>query len=120
MDNMVHKDHTSMPLFYRRALLAAFLALLPINAAFAQAQSTAVSPATGEIRLRVKDTSGRPVRAQATLHGPSLASSRKLEVQSDGSLTVPNLPFGTYQVDLVQTGFAPNSVTFQIKTAKPV
>ena len=117
---MVQQDYAFMPLLYGRALLATLLTILTTSLSQAQVQGTTVSPAKGEIRLRVRDDSGLPVRAHATLRGPSPGSTRTLEVATDGSLTVLDLPFGTYHLELVQSGFAPQTITFQLQTAQPV
>ncbi len=109
-----------MPLFLRTALLSLAFVALTQTPSSAQTTNPAATPLRGEIRLRVRDASGRPVTAHATVHGPSAGAVVQLEVAADGSLTVPDLGFGSYRIDLAQAGFAPRTISLQVQGSKAV
>ena len=75
---------------------------------------------TGELRLRVKDSSGRPLPTHATLFGPANGVKRSLDSAVDGSFAISDLAYGQYKLILVQSGFAPQTIDFQVKSSAPI
>ena len=75
---------------------------------------------TGEVRLRVKDQGGRPLQAHAILYEPASLQGHKVEIASDGSLTLSSLAPGRYRLYLTQPGFTPQSLTLQVQPGKSI
>ena len=70
---------------------------------------------TGTLRITVRDVSGRALPgARGTLAGPTAGISRSVTSASDGSITVSDLPAGTYTLLLSETGFSTRRFTFGI------
>ena len=110
-------------MFFRRCFLIGFLILLSVPLLPLLGQATATSlygQSRGEIRLHVKDSTGHPLQTRGTLHGPVAGASRAVESAADGSITIPDLPFGRYQLDLGQTGFASQTIDFQVRSSTPI
>jgi hypothetical protein len=74
---------------------------------------------SGELRLKVTDPSGLGVRT--TIHIASEANQyRKDLVTGDrGTLDVQRLPYGTYQIEIDQPGFAAVSKSIEIHSSLP-
>jgi outer membrane receptor protein involved in Fe transport len=97
---------------YRRSSLASLL-LLTGSALHAQTAST------GALRVTVRDTAGHTLAgAHGSLYGPRIYA-RPLETAADGSLTVPDLAFGSYVLVLSQPGFATQRYSFTINAQSP-
>jgi outer membrane receptor protein involved in Fe transport len=74
----------------------------------------------GEIRLHVKDSTGHPLQTHGTLYGPVAGSSRAVDSAADGSITIPDLAFGRYQLAIAQSGFASQTINFQVQSSTPI
>jgi TonB-dependent Receptor Plug Domain len=61
---------------------------------------------TGELRLRVTDPSGRGVRTSLQIISEANQYRRILSTDDQGALTLQRLPFGVYQIQISQPGFA--------------
>ena len=91
-------------------LLALFVSLSPIHA----------QTNTGELRLKVTDPSGSAVaKAPVTLRSVANQYENTLQTDDNGRLDVLRLPFGTYQIEVNQPGFAPLSQTIEIRSQLP-
>src|ERR1700733_13134852 len=89
-----------------------FLALCPVLLC-AQSQM-------GELRLKVVDPGGLGVKTTVHISSQGNQYSNTLETGNQGTLTVQRLPFGIYQVQVQQPGFAPASATVDIHSALPL
>ncbi len=80
------------------------------GSAFAQSNN-------GELRLSVTDPSGLGVKS--TVHIVSEANQYRHSFVTDdhGSLTVQRLPYGIYQLEIQQPGFAPISESLEIRSS---
>ena len=85
-----------------RANLVYLFLLLALTASLANAQSN-----TGDLRLKVADPSGAPVRASVTLSSAVNQVNSTYSTDEFGSLTVKRLPYGLYTVEIRRDGFAP-------------
>jgi len=74
----------------------------------------------GEIRLHVNDATGHPLQTHGTLYGPVGGARRTLESAADGSLTIPDLGFGRYELILAQSGFASQTIYFQVQSSSSI
>lgn len=74
---------------------------------------------TGELRLKVTDPSGAGVKATVTLRNEASQYSNTLATDDTGRLDAKRLPFGTYQVEIQQSGFAAYSQPVEIRTELP-
>ncbi len=89
-----------------------FLALCPVLLC-AQSQ-------TGELRLKVVDPGGLGVKTTVQITSQAHQYSNTLETGSQGTLTVQRLPYGIYQVQVQQPGFAPASANVEIRSSLPL
>lgn len=89
-----------------------FLFFLVVGVLCAQTNS-------GELRLKVTDPSGLAVKA--TVHIVSEANQYRNTLSTDdqGSLDLHRLPFGIYQIEIKQPGFADLSESIQIRSSLP-
>lgn len=74
---------------------------------------------SGELRVKVTDPSGLGVRA--ILHLTSDANQYRsiLTTNDQGTLNVQRLPYGVYQLEVEQAGFASESETIEIHSSLP-
>lgn len=91
--------------------LAAFLLLcaLPV---FSQSN-------TGELHLKVTDPSGAGVKTTVQIQSEANQYRRTLTTDDQGALTVPRLPYGIYEIQFRQSGFADVSESIQIRSSLP-
>ena len=83
----------------------------------AVAQFTQIN--TGELRLRVVDGAGLPLRSRVELVSEANQIRQQLDTDADGVLVAKRLPFGTYQVAVMRPGFAAFSGLVDIRSALP-
>src|SRR6516225_5013211 len=74
---------------------------------------------TGELRLVVTDASGLPVQSTVELVSEMNQLRETLETTSDGTVVAKRLAFGTYQISVTHTGFAPFVGSVEIRSALP-
>jgi hypothetical protein len=74
---------------------------------------------TGELRLRVADPSGLAVRTSIQIVSEANQYRRILSTDDQGSLTLQHLPFGVYQLQINQTGFAEVSQSIDVHSSIP-
>jgi outer membrane receptor protein involved in Fe transport len=106
-----------MPLSFRLALFSFVIGLSALTSARAQVSA---GSGVGEIRLHIKDPGGRPLQAQGTLIGPTSSHSRTVEIAPDGSLDVPQLAFGLYELTLTRAGFADQVIRLDVQSTRPM
>jgi hypothetical protein len=90
-------------------------ALLPIFASLASAQVN-----HGELRLRITDPAGANVRAAIKLVSAGNGYDQSFRSDSNGILTIQQLPFGVYKLSIQQTGFAAFSESIEVRSAVPI
>jgi hypothetical protein len=74
---------------------------------------------TGELRLKVTDPSGLGVKAAVQVQSEANQYNNTLSTDDAGQLDAKRLPFGTYQVQIQRSGFAPVSQSVQIRSQLP-
>jgi hypothetical protein len=74
----------------------------------------------GELRLRVSAPSGVPVKSVVELVCAGNGFHKSLETDDSGAVSVKGIPYGVYQVQVEQPGFAPFSGSVEIRSALPV
>jgi hypothetical protein len=87
-------------------------ALLFALAQFAQSM-------TGELRLTVSDPAGLPLHSHVALVSEANHVAQMLETGVDGVVVAKRLPFGKYQLEVTQPGFATYSTLLDIQSAVP-
>jgi outer membrane receptor protein involved in Fe transport len=97
------------------ALGTAFCLALLGSAARLQAQSP-----TGEIRLEVKDQSGKVAAASGKLQSLGAGVDRRFQTDARGVYTFQNLPYGRYELQVSRSGFATQSVLIDVQSAAPI
>jgi Carboxypeptidase regulatory-like domain/TonB-dependent Receptor Plug Domain len=97
----------------RAAATFAFLFLI-FTAGFAKAQTN-----VGDLRLKVTDPSGAPVRASTIVTSDVNNFRETYSTDESGAATLKRLPYGIYTVSIVRDGFAPFSETVEIRSATP-
>jgi hypothetical protein len=78
--------------------------------------SLAAQSNNGELRLSVTDPSGLGARAAVQIVSEANQYRRALLTDDSGNLTVQRLPFGVYQVEIQQSGFAAVSESVEIRS----
>jgi hypothetical protein len=74
---------------------------------------------SGELRLKVTDPSGLGVKAAVNIVSEANQYRNVLATDDQGSLDVQRLPFGIYQLEINQPGFAETSETVDIRSSIP-
>lgn len=86
-----------------------FLCALPL---FCQSNS-------GELRLKVTDPSGLGVKAVVQIVSAANQYRNTLSTSDQGNLNVQRLPYGIYQLEIKQPGFAPVAESVEIRSPLP-
>lgn len=99
-----------------------FLAMvLFVACSFAKAHHSFIAQQpTGELRLEVKDPTGKALAAAGTLTNLTTGVSRSFQTDAQGRFTLSGLNFGRYRLEVSQTGFATQSVLVDVQSANPV
>jgi hypothetical protein len=87
-----------------------FVSSLPL---FAQSHS-------GELRLTVLDPAGLRVKASVQITSQASQYRTTLSTTDQGTLDVQRLPYGIYQLEVAQPGFAPVSEPVEIHSSVPL
>ena len=74
---------------------------------------------SGELRLRVVDPSGRGIRTAVQLLSEANQYRTTLHTDDGGNLDVHRLPYGHYELEVQQPGFAPVSESLAIHSSLP-
>jgi hypothetical protein len=74
---------------------------------------------SGELRLRVTDPAGLGVKANIQIISRANQYRNNLETNDQGSLNVRRLPYGIYQLEIKQPGFAGASESVEIHSSIP-
>jgi TonB-dependent Receptor Plug Domain len=74
---------------------------------------------SGELRLRVVDPSGLGVKAVVHITSEANQYRSVLSTSDQGSLKVQRLPYGIYQLEIEQSGFAPFAESVEIHSTLP-
>jgi len=77
-------------------------------------------PASGEIRLEVKDPSGAAIQASGRLRNRATRMERTFQADTQGMYKFDNLPYGRYQLVISKDGFATQSISIDVQSATPV
>jgi len=75
---------------------------------------------TGEIRIEVKDPSGKPMRATGTLESVAGGPSRNFETDAQGRYALTNLPVGRYRLQAARSGFATHTEFIDVQSGDPI
>ncbi len=75
---------------------------------------------TGELRLKVADTSGLAVQAAVTLSSGGDRFRRTLTTGVQGTLDIKSLPYGIYLLQANAQGFARIAKTIELRSALPL
>ena len=73
----------------------------------------------GELRLRVTDPSGLAVKASIQIVSEANQYRRVLSTDDEGVLTLHRLPFGVYQIQIRELGFAEISQSIRLHSSIP-
>ncbi len=74
---------------------------------------------SGELRLNVTDPSGLAIRSTVHIVSEANQYSNTLVTTDQGRLVVQRLPFGIYQLEINQSGFATASESIEIRSSIP-
>jgi len=74
---------------------------------------------TGELRLKVTDPSGLAVKTSVQIVSEANQYRRILSTDDQGALTLQRLPYGVYQVQIDQPGFAEVSQSVDVRSSIP-
>ena len=93
----------------QRLVALIFVCSLPL---FAQSNS-------GELHLKVTDPSGLGVKASVQISSEANQYRNTLLTSDQGNLSVQRLPYGIYQLEINQPGFAAISQSVEIRSSLP-
>jgi hypothetical protein len=91
-----------------------YLALFLLYPATLIAQSN-----TGELRVKVTDPSGDPVKSSIELVSEANQFRKTFLTDDSGTVAAKRLPFGLYSVQVEQPGFAPFTDSVEVRSAVP-
>ena len=74
---------------------------------------------SGELHLKVIDPTGAAVKTTVEIVSEANQFRRALSTDSEGSLTVERMPYGVYQLQIKQPGFADVSEQVKIRSSIP-
>ena len=74
---------------------------------------------SGELRLKVTDPSGLGVKTTVQIISRANQYRTTLETSDQGTLNIQRLPYGIYQLEIRQPGFASTSETLEIHSSIP-
>ncbi len=74
----------------------------------------------GDIKLEVKDSSGAAVPASGTLRNLDSGANRAFQTDPQGGFDFTNLPYGSYEIRVSKSGFGPQIVQVDVRSAAPV
>lgn len=74
---------------------------------------------TGELRLRLTDPAGLAVRTSVRIVSQANQYRRTLSTDDQGTLTLQRLPYGVYQLQIKESGFANVSESVEIHSSLP-
>jgi hypothetical protein len=94
----------------KRLLLFLLLSTLPL---YSQVDA-------GELRLKVSAPSGVPVKSVVELICAGSGFDKSFATDDSGAVAVKAIPYGVYQVQIEQPGFAPFSTSVEVRSALPV
>ena len=75
---------------------------------------------SGELRLTVQDPSGAPMAAAGKLHSLATGADRLFETGATGAVTLPDIPFGRFRLELTRAGFAAQSALIDVRTTQSI
>ena len=99
----------SVKRFIRRLAVVFFLCVAPL---YCQSNS-------GELRLKVIDPSAAGVKASVEITSEANQFRKILTTDDQGKLDVQRLPYGIYQLEITQPGFAAVSESVEIRSSIP-
>src|SRR6516164_2887796 len=70
----------------------------------------------GEIRLEVKDPSGAAMRASGRLENLQSGAARSFQTDANGKLTLADLSYGRYRLEISGPGFAAQSLLVDVES----
>jgi len=73
----------------------------------------------GELRLKVTDPDGLPLKASIELSSDALQLRRSFSTDDSGQFAARNLPFGRYSLQVTSEAFSPYKGTVEIKSEFP-
>ena len=74
----------------------------------------------GELRLKVTDPSGLAVKTAVQISSRANQYRTTLATDDQGRMTVQRLPYGVYQLEIKQAGFADVSASVEIRSSIPI
>lgn len=74
----------------------------------------------GEIRLEVKDPSGKALEATGKLEHLSTGATRSFRTDPQGRYTFSDLLFGRYQLEVARSGFVAETKLIEVQSTAPV
>ncbi len=102
-----------------RSLSLAVLLLATSMSALAQTDTTPRRP-TGELRLEVKDPSGKAIETSGKLENLSTGVSQSFQTDAQGRRRFENLPYGRYRLEIFKEGFATQSLLIDLQSTAPL
>ena len=74
----------------------------------------------GELRLKVSAPSGIPVKSVVELVSAGNGFQKSFATDDSGEVSAKGIPYGIYQVQVEQAGFAPFTTSVEVRSALPI
>lgn len=74
----------------------------------------------GEVRLKITDSSGVALRSSVELMSAANDYDKTFAVDDSGIVSIKQVPYGVYRIQVRQAGFAPASRTIEVRSALPL
>lgn len=75
---------------------------------------------TGELRLKITDPSGLGIRTSVQIVSIANQYRQRSTTTDQGKIDLRSLPYGIYQIEIHQPGFAPVSKSIEIRSSLPL
>jgi outer membrane receptor protein involved in Fe transport len=74
----------------------------------------------GMVRIEVKDPSGAAMQASGRFENLQSGATRSFQTDANGKLTLENLSYGRYRLEISSRGFATQSLVVEVRSGSPV
>lgn len=103
-----------------RIFLLAVILFAAASSAQAHFGATITQQTSGELRVEVKDPTGKALIATGALENLATGVSRSFQTDAKGRFTLSGLSFGRYRLEISQRGFASQSLLVDVQSAAPI
>src|SRR5215510_6902499 len=101
-------------------LLGIVLSFSTVGQAQSPPGARTTQQSVGELRLEVKDPSGREIEATGKLQSLTTGLVQDFQSDAQGRYTFKGLAYGRYHLEVSREGFATQSVLINVQSKEPI